>query len=210
MPDLAHARELAGAMIELGAAAGLPTTCMLTRMDEPLGRAVGNALEVAEAVDALQGRGPADLMALCVDAAAIMTGDRGAVERALRSGAAYETYRRWIAAQGGDPDAPLPPAPTVVAVPAPRDGVVRSCHALRLGEAAMRLGAGRARKEDAVDHAVGIVVAAKAGERVERGGPLATVHARSAGEVDATAVAACFDVGDGPFEPPPVVIEVMG
>jgi pyrimidine-nucleoside phosphorylase len=87
---------------------------------------------------------------------------------------------------------------------------VRSCHALRLGEAAMRLGAGRARKEDAVDHAVGIVVAAKAGERVERGGPLATVHARSAGEVDATAVAACFDVGDGPFEPPPVVIEVMG
>ena len=210
MPDLEHARELAGAMIELGAAAGLPTTCMLTRMDEPLGRAVGNALEVAEAVDALQGRGPADLMALCVDAAAIMTGDRGAVERALRSGAAYETYRRWIAAQGGDPDAPLPQAPTVVAVPAPREGVVRSCHALRLGEAAMRLGAGRARKEDAVDHAVGIVVAAKAGERVERGGPLAMVHARSAGEVDAAAVAACFDIGDGPFEPPPVVIEVRG
>jgi thymidine phosphorylase len=171
---------------------------------------VGNALEVAEAVDALQGRGPADLMALCVDAAAIMTGDRGAVERALRSGAAYETYRRWIAAQGGDPDAPLPQAPVVVSVPAPRAGVVRSCHALRLGEAAMRLGAGRARKEDAVDHAVGIVVDAKAGERVERGGSLATVHARSPADVDAAAVLACFDLGDGPFEPPPVVIEVRG
>ncbi len=210
MPDLESARELAGAMIELGGAAGLPTTCMLTRMDEPLGRAVGNALEVAEAVEALRGRGPADLMALCVDAAAIMTGDRGAVEQALASGAAYETYRRWIAAQGGDPDGPLPQAPAVVAVPAPRAGVVRSCHALRLGEAAMRLGAGRARKEDSVDHAVGIVVAAKAGEPVERGEPLATVHARSPGEVDAAAVAACFEIGDGPYEPPPVVIEVMG
>jgi pyrimidine-nucleoside phosphorylase len=95
-------------------------------------------------------------------------------------------------------------------VPSPRDGVVRTCHALRLGEAAMRLGAGRARKEDSVDHAVGIVVDAKAGERVERGGPLATVHARSVGDVDAAAVAACFEIGDGPFEPPPVVIEVRG
>jgi pyrimidine-nucleoside phosphorylase len=210
MPDLEHARELAGAMIELGAAAGLPTACMLTRMDEPLGRAVGNALEVAEAVEALHGRGPADLTDLCVEAAAIMTGDRAAVEAALRSGAAYAAYRRWIAAQGGDPDAPLPRAPVVVSVPAPREGVVRSCHALRLGEAAMRLGAGRARKDDPVDHAVGIVVDAKAGERVERGGSLATVHARSPADVDAAAVAACFDLGDGPFEPPPVVIEIRG
>jgi pyrimidine-nucleoside phosphorylase len=210
MPDVERARELAATMIELGTAAGLPTTCMLTRMDEPLGRAVGNALEVAEAVAALCGHGPADLVDLCVTAAAIMTGDRAAVERALASGAAHETYRRWIAAQGGDPDAPLPAAPTVVAVPAPRDGYVRSCHALALGEVAMRLGAGRARKEDVVDHAVGVVVDAKAGERVRRGEPLATVHARSPGDVDAAAVAACFDVGGGPFEPPPVVIEVIG
>jgi pyrimidine-nucleoside phosphorylase len=210
MPDVERARELAAAMIELGTAAGLPTTCMLTRMDEPLGRAVGNALEVAEAVAALCGRGPADLVDLCVTAAAIMTGDRAAVEHALASGAAHETYRRWIAAQGGDPDAPLPAAPTVVAVPAPRDGYVRSCHALALGEAAMRLGAGRARKEDVVDHAVGIVVDAKAGEPVRLGEPLATVHARSPGDVDAAAVAACFEIGDGPLEPPPVVIEVIG
>jgi thymidine phosphorylase len=197
-------------MIELGAAAGLPTTCMLTRMDEPLGRAVGNALEVAEAVDALRCRGPADLIDLCVEAAAIMTGDRAAVEGALASGAAYAAYRRWITAQGGDPDAPLPVAPVIVQVPSPRAGVVRSCHALRLGEAAMRLGAGRARKEDAVDHAVGIVVDAKAGERIEHGGPLATVHARSPADVDAAAVAACFEIGTGPYEPPPVVIEIRG
>jgi pyrimidine-nucleoside phosphorylase len=163
MPDLASARELADAMIELGAAAGLPTTCMLTRMDEPLGRAVGNALEVAEAVETLRGNGPADLVDLCVSAAAIMTGDRAAVEDALASGAALEAYRRWIEAQGGDPDAPLPRADAVVPVSSPRAGYVRSCHALQLGDAAMRLGAGRATKEDAVDHAVGIVVDAKAG-----------------------------------------------
>jgi pyrimidine-nucleoside phosphorylase len=210
MPDLASARELADAMIALGAAAGLPTTCMLTRMDEPLGRAVGNALEVAEAVETLRGNGPADLAELCVSAAAKMTGDRAAVEDALASGAALAAYRRWIAAQGGDPDAPLPQAGAVVAVASPRDGYVHACHALRLGEAAMRLGAGRAAKEDAIDHAVGVVVNAKAGERVERGQPLATVHARSPADVDAAAVAACFELGDEHVEPPPVVIEVRG
>jgi pyrimidine-nucleoside phosphorylase len=210
MPDLASARELADAMIELGAAAGLPTTCMLTRMDEPLGRAVGNAVEVAEAVETLRGNGPDDLVELCLSAAAIMTGDRAAVEDALASGAALDAYRSWIAAQGGDPDAPLPEANAVVPVPSPRDGYVRSCHALRLGDAAMRLGAGRARKEDSIDHAVGIVVDAKAGERVERGAPLATVHARSPADVDAAAVAACFELGDEHVPPPPVVIEVRG
>jgi pyrimidine-nucleoside phosphorylase len=210
MPDVAGARALAAAMIALGAAAGLPTTCMLTRMDEPLGRAVGNALEVAEAVEVLRGGGPDDLVSLCVEAAAIMTGDRAAVERALASGEALETYRRWIAAQGGDPDAPLPRAPVVQTVAAPRGGVVRACHALRIGEAAMRLGAGRARKEDAVDHAVGIVVHAKAGEAVAPGAPLATVHARSPADVDAAGVAACFEIGGGPYEPPPIVIEISG
>jgi len=210
MPDLASARELSDAMIELGRRAGLPTTCMLTRMDEPLGRAVGNAVEVAEAVEALRGNGPADLVELSVSAAAIMTGDRAAVEDALASGAALEAYRRWITAQGGDPDGPLPQAATVVPVPSPRDGYVHSCHALRLGDAAMRLGAGRATKEDAVDHAVGIVVNAKAGERVSRGQPLATVHARSPADVDAGAVAACFELGEERIQPPPVVIEVRG
>jgi thymidine phosphorylase len=197
-------------MIELGRRAGLPTTCMLTRMDEPLGCAVGNALEVAEAVETLRGNGPADLVELCVSAAAIMTGDRAAVEDALASGAGLDAYRRWITAQGGDPDTPLPQAATVVPVPSPRDGYVHACHALLLGDAAMRLGAGRATKEDAVDHAVGIVVNAKAGDRVARGEPLATVHARSPGDVDAEAVAACFELGDEQLQPPPVVIEIRG
>jgi pyrimidine-nucleoside phosphorylase len=207
MPDLDSARELAAAMRRLGELAGLPTTCMLTGMDEPLGRAVGNALEVAEAEATLRGDGPADLTELCVIAAGLLVGDRGAAEQALRSGAAHDVFRRWIAAQGGDPDADLPRAPVIVEVPAPASGVVRRCHALGIGEAAMRLGAGRARKEDAVDHAVGVVVHRKAGDDVRAGEPLATVHARRAPDLDE--VALCFEIGDEPVEPPPVVLEVV-
>ncbi len=207
MPNLASARELAQAMRRLGELAGLPTTCMLTGMAEPLGCAVGNALEVVEAVAALQGHGPADLTELCLAAAGLLVGERAAAERVLASGEAYACFRRWIAAQGGDPDAELPQAPIVVPVPAPRPGVVAECHALGIGNAAMRLGAGRARKEDAVDHAVGVVVHAKAGDRVEAGQPLATVHARHDPDLDA--VAACFEIGDAEVERPRVVLEVV-
>jgi thymidine phosphorylase len=165
-------------------------------------------------VEVLAGGGPADVVELTLALAREMLagagrGDIDPVD-ALADGRAMDVWRRMIRAQGGDPDAPLPQAPVVQAVPAPRGGVVRTCHALRLGEVAMRLGAGRARKEDAVDHAVGIVVDAKAGEEVAPGAPLATVHARSPADVDAAAVAACFEIGDGPYEPPPVVIEVRG
>jgi pyrimidine-nucleoside phosphorylase len=210
LPGWDDAHRLAEAVIELGAAAGLPTRCVLTRMDEPLGHAVGNALEVAEAVETLRGNGPDDVVELCLTVAELLTNDRAAAERALRSGAALDSYRRWVAAQGGDPDAPLPAAPVVVAVPAAEAGFVRTCHARGIGAAARRLGAGRLRKEDAVDHAVGIVVHAKAGDRVERGAPLATIHARSADAVDAATVAACFEIGARPAVRPPVVIEVLG
>ena len=207
MPDLASARELAQAMRRLGELAGLPTTCVLTGMEEPLGCAVGNALEVREAIDTLRGEGPADLTELCLHAAGLLTGDRARAEKALASGEAQACFRRWVSAQGGDPDAELPAAPAVVDVPAPRSGVVARCHALGIGNAAMRLGAGRARKEDAVDHAVGIVVHAKAGDRVQAGQPLATVHAR--GEADLDGVAACFEIGDADVQRLPVVLEVI-
>ncbi|MGN6380239.1 MAG: thymidine phosphorylase [Gaiellales bacterium] len=207
MPDLDSARELAAAMRRLGELAGLPTTCMLTGMDEPLGHAVGNALEVAEAEATLRGEGPADLTELCLSAAGLLVGDRGAADQALTSGAAHAAFRRWIAAQGGDPDAELPRADVVTDVPSPATGVVRRCHALGIGQAAARLGAGRARKEDAVDHAVGVVVQRKAGDKVRAGEPLATVHAR--GPFDADAVAACFEISDGPVSPLPVVLEVI-
>jgi thymidine phosphorylase len=188
MPTTEQARELAALMVRLGGEYDIETDAILTSMDEPLGYAVGNALEVEEAV-----------------ATAILVGDRAAAERALESGAAHERYERWIAAQGGDPQAPLPRAPVVERVMADTSGVVQRCHALAIGEAAARFGAGRAAKGDSVDHAVGIVVHRKRGDTVSVGDPLATVHAR--GAFDAAAIRRCFEIADQPADRPPLVIE---
>ena len=207
MPDLRSAQDLAETMMRLGRAEGMPTTCMLSTMDEPLGRAVGNALEVDEAVATLEGRGPDDVTALCLEAAALMVGDTAAVERALHSGAARETFDAWIRAQGGDPDAPRARAPQITEVTADRAGWVERCHSRAVGDAAMRLGAGRAHKEDTIDPAVGIVVQAKRGDRVEAGQLLAQVHSR--GPVDEGAVRACFTIVDREVLPEPVVLEVL-
>jgi pyrimidine-nucleoside phosphorylase len=207
MPDLRSAQDLAETMMRLGRAEGMPTTCMLSTMDEPLGRAVGNALEVDEAVATLEGRGPDDVTALCLEAAALMVGDTAAVERALRSGAARETFDAWIRAQGGDPDAPRARAPQITEVTADRSGWVERCHSRAVGDAAMRLGAGRAHKEDTIDPAVGIVVQAKRGDRVEAGQLLAQVHSR--GPVDEDAVRACFTIVGREVPPTPVVLEVL-
>ena len=194
MPDRRRAEELGALMARLGASHGIETTALVSAMDEPLGHAVGNALEVAEAVDALRGGGPPDLRALAVEEAAVLTGDRGAVELALDDGSAYETYRSWVRAQGGDPDAPLPRAPLVVDVRAPRATTVRRCHAYRVADLAMRLGAGRQVKGAEVDHAVGLVVHRKAGDRVDAGDVLATVHSR--GPVEERFVVGCFSFED--------------
>jgi thymidine phosphorylase len=207
MTDVESARELASLMVWLGNDHDIDTDAVLTRMDEPLGFAVGHALEVAEAVATLRGEGPDDLTELCLDAAAILTGDRPAAQRALESGAAHERYQRWIRAQGGDPDAPLPAAPIVEQVTAEVSGVVQQCHALAIGEAAARLGAGRHNAGDRVDHAVGIVVHRKRGDPVRAGDPLATVHAR--GEFDADQVRSCFTIEDDAAEQPPLVIEML-
>jgi pyrimidine-nucleoside phosphorylase len=207
MPDLRSAQDLAETMMRLGRAEGMPTTCMLSTMDEPLGRAVGNALEVDEAVATLEGRGPDDVTALSLEAAALMVGDTAAVERAFHSGAARETFDAWIRAQGGDPNEPRARAPQITEVTADRAGWVERCHSRAVGDAAMRLGAGRAHKEDTIDPAVGIVVQAKRGDRVEAGQALAEVHSR--GPVDEDAVRACFTIVDGEVLPEPVVLEVL-
>jgi pyrimidine-nucleoside phosphorylase len=204
MATVEQARELAALMVRLGGEYDIETDAILTSMDEPLGHSVGNALEVEEAVATLRGDGPPDLTELRLAAAAILVGDRATVERALESGAAYERYERWIAAQGGDPLAPLPQAPVVEQVAADVSGVVQRCHALAIGEAATRLGAGRAGKGDSVDHAVGIVVHRKRGDTVSEGEPLATVHAR--GEFDADVVRACFEIADGRASPSPLIV----
>ena len=194
MPDRRRAEELGALMARLGDSHGIETTALVSAMDEPLGHAVGNALEVAEAVETLRGGGPPDLRALAVEEAAVLTGDRGAVELALDDGSAYETYRSWVRAQGGDADAPLPRAPLVVDVRAPRATTVRRCHAYRVADLAMRLGAGRQVKGAEVDHAVGLVVHRKAGDRVDVGDALATVHSR--GPVEERFVVGCFSFED--------------
>ncbi len=194
MPDRRRAEELGALMTRLGDSHGIETTALVSSMDEPLGHAVGNALEVAEAVETLRGGGPPDLRALAVEAAAVLTGDRGAVELALDDGSAYEAYRSWVHAQGGDPDAPLPRAPLVVDVRASRATTVRRCHAYRVADLAMRLGAGRQVKGAEVDHAVGLVVHRKAGDRVDAGDVLATVHSR--GPVKEQFVVGCFSFED--------------
>ena len=207
MPDRASAHALAETMRRLGQTAGVETTCMLTAMDEPLGSAVGNALEVSEAVATLSGHGPADLVEVCLTAAGLLTGDRAAATAALDSGAGLASYRRWVAAQGGDPDAALPRAPIVVDVPAPRAGWVTRCSARGIADIAMRLGAGRTIPGAAIDHAVGVVVHAKAGTAVEVGQPLATIHARNPPDLDE--VADCFALEAHEPAPTETVLEIV-
>jgi pyrimidine-nucleoside phosphorylase len=192
MPDAESAGELAALMERLGAANGIETHAVISSMDEPLGRAVGNALEVEEAVATLSGAGPGDLQELVLAEAAVLVGDADRVGEALRSGDALDTYRHWISAQGGDPEAELPKAPVVADVTAPADATVSRCHARRVGDLAMELGGGRMVKGAPIDHAVGVVVHKKGGEQVARGEPLATVHSRE--PVEPERVLACFQL----------------
>ena len=190
MRTIDDARRLAEAMISLGRQAGREVVCVLTDMDQPLGAAVGNSLEVLEALETVRGRGPADFHELVLDACGklLALSDLGVgelegrrlAEEAIAGGAAEATWNRWIAAQGGTPDeAALPRAPIVREVTAPRAGHVHDLSAIRIGNAAVHLGAGRRTKEDAVDHAVGIVCHVKRGAEVAVGDVLAEVHARS-------------------------------
>ena len=187
-----QARELARLMVAIGRAEGIEVTAELTDMDQPLGRAVGNALEVREAIDTLDGRGPDDLRALVISAGTEMlvhggvarspSHARAALERAIADGSGRAKLRELVAAQGGDArmvDEPerLPRAARVDMLRADRAGYVAGIAADRIGLASMRLGAGRAKKGDPIDHGTGIVLRAKVGDVVERGEPYAEVHA---------------------------------
>ena len=222
MKTLEEARELARTMVELGRSAGREVVCELTDMDQPLGRAVGNALEIVEVLDTLEGAGPPDLVELVLGASAhlLAVSDLGVdehegrrrAEEALASGAARELYDRWVAAQAGDPSREaLPRAATVAPVASPATGYVQAIAATGVGLAALHLGAGRVRKEDAIDHAVGIVCRAKRGDRVERGEPLAEVHARdeASAAVAVREVAACYRIGGERPGETPIVLDVL-
>jgi pyrimidine-nucleoside phosphorylase len=214
MKTIEDARILAEQMVDLGRRADRQVVCLLTDMDQPLGAAVGNALEVREAVETIVGEGPPDLTELVLDASArlLALSDLGidAVEgreraqRAITDGSAREAYERWVRAQGGDPDLDaLPRAPVVREVVASRSGVVSRLSALTIGVASLELGGGRRTKEDDIDHAVGVVCSAKRGQTVEAGQVLADVHARddASAEAASAAVLAAYEIGD---EPPPV------
>jgi pyrimidine-nucleoside phosphorylase len=222
MKTLEDGRELAREMIEIGARAGREVACLLTDMDQPLGRAVGNALEVDEARDTIRGDGPEDVTALVLEAAARLLAysdlgidveeGRRRAEAAIGGDTALEVYERWIRAQGGDPDPEaLVRAPVQLAVRAPRDGVVTRLGALGVGDAALELGAGRHRKDDAIDHAVGVLCFAKRGDTVLAGDDLAEIHARDepAAERAAAAVLAAYEIGDDAPPPRGIVLDVL-
>jgi pyrimidine-nucleoside phosphorylase len=225
MKDLDAARELARTMVALGRAVELPTVAVLSGMSEPLGRAVGNALEVREAIETLNGSGPADLVSLCLTlgaevlvAAGAAPTDREARERlsrTLEDGSALAAFRSLVEGMGGDvrcidePDR-LPRAPHMIDVPAPRDGYAAGIDALACGQAAMRLGAGRATKGDAIDPAVGVVLRVKTGVRVVQGQPLATVHSREPEPVDSVRqLSSAFRWSDTPVSPPALVLDII-
>ncbi len=182
MPDVGSAVELAMEMVQLGEGAGRRTVALVTAMDNPLGRTVGNALEVQEALDALAGAGDDELLEVCLRVTREMCELAGVPidpEGVLRSGVGRETFERMLTAQGGDLDQGLPVAPVQVPMKAERDGHVEAIDALEVGLAAVELGAGRIRKEDRVDHAAGFVIEAPVGKAVRKGDALVTVHARS-------------------------------
>ena len=180
MKSLEDARELASTMVGLGADHGVRTVALLTDMSVPLGLTAGNALEVRESVEVLAGGGPSDVVELTLALAREMLDAAGLTDadpaKALADGSAMDVWRRMIRAQGGDPDAPLPVARERQVVTAPASGVLSSLDAYAVGVAAWRLGAGRARKEDAVQAGAGVELHAKPGDSVTAGQPLLTLH----------------------------------
>ncbi|MBB4705987.1 thymidine phosphorylase [Sphaerisporangium siamense] len=203
MKDTTTARELARTMVELGTDHGVATVALLTAMDRPLGLAVGNALEVAESVEVLAGGGPSDVVELTVRLAREMLAAAGVSgkdpETALKDGSAMDSWRRMIRAQGGDPGAPLPVAAETLEVAAPASGVLSRLDAYAVGLAAWRLGAGRARKEDAVSPGAGVTLHAKPGDTVQEGRPLLTLHADEPGRFSRAleALEGAYEVGTG-------------
>lgn len=196
MPTPEAARELAHIMVEIGKGAGRKVTALISDMNQPLGHAVGNAIEVKEAIETLKGGGSEDFLEHCIIVAGHMlrlagksqardvSDIRPTLVEKLSNGEAFGVFRRLVAAQGGDvsqvdnPEA-LPTAPVIREVTAPRSGYLEGIHAREIGLAAVELGAGRMRKGDPIDHAVGIIVHNKVGDYVEKGEPLFAVHART-------------------------------
>jgi pyrimidine-nucleoside phosphorylase len=224
MKTAEDARRLAESLVAIGCLSGVRTEALITTMDAPLGRMVGNSLEVIESIETLKGRGPEDLEGLSVLLAVrmLMASDRTLDERAaesrvreaLASGAGLEKFRRIIAAQGGDPSVVdrydrLPTAPDRHPVAAPRAGYVSALHAEQIGRAAVSLGAGRGKLDDAIDPGVGIEVRAPVGTQVAAGEPVLLVHHRGGRGLDHALplLAEAVQIADAPPSVRPIVVD---
>nr|MBP7355634.1 pyrimidine-nucleoside phosphorylase [Longilinea sp.] len=221
METLEDARRLAALMVAIGRLSGRKTVALLSDMNQPLGEAVGNALEVREAIDTLHGSGPADFREHCLIVASHMLNlgqkapnlqfARQMAEEALESGQAWTLFRQLVHAQGGDlayVDDPerLPRAALVETVSAARAGYLSGINAREVGKTSVELGAGRARKEDPIEHSVGIVIHHKVGDRVEKGQPLFTIHANDPAKLKKARarLLAAHQWSDSPCDPLPL------
>ncbi|MCS7260385.1 MAG: pyrimidine-nucleoside phosphorylase [Anaerolineae bacterium] len=226
MKTLEMARELAQLMIAIGQAAGRRVAAVLADMNQPLGQAVGNALEVHEAIRVLRGEGPADVRDHCLTVGALMLAlaghvanleaGRALLARQLESGAAWHTFVTWITAQGGaatvlEHPERLPQAALIEPLPAPRAGYLAAIDAQVIGQASVVLGAGREKKDDPIDHAVGIVLHKKIGDAVERGEALLTLYANHADRLAAARelLRDAWQWSDSPPSPPPHLYEII-
>ena len=226
MKTVEQARQLAETMVAIGQLAGLHTVAAITSMDQPLGYAIGNALEMAEAIAILHGSGPKDVSDLCYHEAAellVMTGSAGSfseaesrVERAVRSGAAVAKLAEVISAQGGNAqqiEQPqlLPAAPVRSMLDAPRSGYIEGIQSEQIGLVSMQLGAGRFKKGEQIDHRTGLVLQAKVGEYRKAGEPLVEIHARTDAEASSVrdALLACYSWSDNPAMVGPLVYDTI-
>jgi len=226
MKNLEEARQLARLMVAIGRLSKRRVVALLSDMNQPLGRAVGNSLELREAIETLKGKGPEDLREHCLVVAAHMlrvgekaqdiAAGRRMAEQALVEGRGLAQLKKLVKNQGGDPayiDNPglFPAAPVIGDVFSPEDGYIGAMDALTIGECSVEMGAGRSRKEDTIDHRVGIIVHHKVGDRVKAGEVLFTLHARdehSFEQAQRKCLSACRWQQD-PCEPLPLFYEMI-
>ena len=206
-----QAKELAKTMVELGKRAGVKTRALVTAMDVPLGLTAGNALEVRESIEVLQGGGPKDVVELTLILAREMLDAAGVTgkdpEVALRDGSAMDHWRRMVSAQGGDPDAPLPKAKENLSISAEASGEISTMNALQVGIAAWRLGAGRERQGEKVQAGAGIEIHAKPGDTVKEGSPLFTLHSDEPARFERAKSALSGAVTFGKVERLPLIVD---
>jgi pyrimidine-nucleoside phosphorylase len=226
METLVDARQLAKLMVTIGSRVGRRVVALLSDMNQPLGCAVGNALETKEAIDTLHGGGPADFREHCLIVAShmLVLGSKASsleaahqmAQTALDGGSAWSKFRTLVATQGGDvhyidnPDL-LPRAPLIETVTAPRSGYLSGINARQVGETAVELGAGRARKSDVIDPAVGIIIHQKVGNKIHQGDPLFTIHASSPQKLEeaGTRLLAAHSWSEIACQPLPLIYEVI-